>query len=161
MPVIAYTPDMLVIRRPRLWLPFVLFLALWLVILPFLPWHQTAEALFAAFALVGFFEAVALFSLGGVRIEATAESLQMHGLFWRLWRVELDHLPIRDGDVGEEIHFAAYIVQNGRRQRGAIAKKDFEAENLEQLVAFLVAHGAVFEPSGRPRPCFGRKARTP
>jgi hypothetical protein len=158
MPVIASTPDRLEIRRPRLWLPFVLFFALWLVILPFLPWHQTAEALFAAFALLGFFEAVALFSLGGIRIVATAENLQMHGVFWRLWCIDLDHMAIREGQVGEDIHFNAYILENDRHQRGAVAKKDFEAQSLSRLIAFLAAHGAVFVEQ---KPQFGREDPTP
>lgn len=148
MPVTVNTPDRFEIRRPKLWRPFVLFFALWLVILPFLPWHRSGEALFAAFVLFGFFEAVALFSLGGIRIEATAQSVQMHGLLWRLWCVDLDHMTIRDGQVGEEIRFEAFIVQNDR-QRGAIAKKDFEAKDLERLLAFLLAHGAVQRAGAR------------
>ncbi len=143
MPIVTDMPDEIVIKRPKLARPFVAFFVLWLLVLPLLLWHPTGASLYVSILLLGALEAVALFTLGGVRIRATVQTLEMRTLFWRLWHVELDHMTVCEGKVGEEIRFDAYIVRDERRRCGAIVKKEFEPESLQRLVAFLVAHGAT------------------
>lgn len=148
MPIVIDRPDALVIQRPKLAWPFIAAFILWLLVLPLLLWRPTGAAFYVSALLLGALEAVALFSLGGVRILATAQSLEMRSLFWRLWHVELDHMTIREGKVGEDIRFDAYIVRDRRHRCGAIVRKEFEPESLQRLFAFLVAHGAtVVEPA--------------
>ncbi len=144
MPVIASSSTRLEIQRPKAKLvrPFIALFVIWLGILPLLLWRPAPQAFLTAVLLLVCLQAVALFTLSDVRFVASAQGLEMYGLFWRQWHVDLDHLTIREDKVGENIRFDAYVVQDGHRHRGAIVKKDFDKDSLERLLAFLVLHGA-------------------
>lgn len=79
-----------------------------------------------------------------VRIIATEQIVEMRRLFWRVWRLEIDKVMIREGAGGDIPILPAYVLeQRSSSARGTIVRLLFSKERLEELLNFLVAHGAV------------------
>jgi hypothetical protein len=79
--------------------------------------------------------------VGGVRIVAGSETVELRRLFWTEWKLPLDRLIVHRQFGGDLV--PAYLLVDERGEYGTIVKPAFDPEALHGLMRLLHAHGAV------------------
>ncbi len=80
-------------------------------------------------------------TIGGVRIVAGGETVELRRLFWTEWRLPLDRLMVHRQLGGDLL--PAYLLVDERGEHGTIVKPAFDPEALHGLMRLLMSHGAV------------------
>jgi hypothetical protein len=97
--------------------------------------------------LVGIPLVIWVYGSAGVRIVATGKFVEMRRLFWREWRLETDKVIIREGFGGDIPILPAFVLEESASgAHGSIPKAPFQKERLDELLEFLITHGAVRTP---------------
>jgi|HubBroStandDraft_5_1064220.scaffolds.fasta_scaffold11657_3 hypothetical protein len=101
--------------------------------------------LLAGFGLIGLAVLIWVPGIAGVRVVAGNDHVEMYRLFWRVWKVGISHLVIREGLGGDLPILPAFILQQeGKRDsKGYLVKSLFAPDRLEEFLAFLTKKGAV------------------
>src|SRR5512142_299061 len=60
--------------------------------------------------------------IGGVRIVAADDTVELHRLFWTEWKLPLEHLMVHRGWCSDIPLFSAYLLVDERGEHGTIVR---------------------------------------
>jgi hypothetical protein len=97
--------------------------------------------------LIGIPFVIWLYSIGSIRIVATADFIEFRRLFWSEWKLNTAKITISEGRGGDiPILPAVILTDRNSGESHSITRSPFKKKCLDLLLEFLIAHGA--ESSG-------------